>query len=80
MLHLSIDLYGYGIWTLRKAHRNYHESFEMWCWRRIEKTICTDRVTDEAVMQRVEDEMRILYTVQEARITASLIPRVGTGL
>ena len=33
----SIALYGSESWTLRKLERKYLESFEMWCWRRMEK-------------------------------------------
>jgi hypothetical protein len=33
----SIVLYGAEKWTLRKVDQNYLESFEMWCWRRMEK-------------------------------------------
>jgi hypothetical protein len=34
---LSIALYGAETWTLRKLDQKYLESFEMWCWRRMEK-------------------------------------------
>ena len=33
----SIALYGSEAWTPRKLERKYLESFEMWCWRRMEK-------------------------------------------
>jgi hypothetical protein len=33
----SIALYGAEMWTLRKIDQQYLESFEMWCWRRIDK-------------------------------------------
>jgi hypothetical protein len=33
----SIALYGAEKWTLRKVDQKYLESFEMWCWRRMEK-------------------------------------------
>jgi hypothetical protein len=33
----SIALYGAETWTLRKLDRKYLESFEMWCWRRMER-------------------------------------------
>jgi hypothetical protein len=33
----SIALYGAETWTLGKIDQKYLESFEMWCWRRIEK-------------------------------------------
>jgi hypothetical protein len=33
----SMALYGAETWTLLAADQNYLESFEMWCWRRMEK-------------------------------------------
>jgi hypothetical protein len=35
----SMVLYGAETWTLRAADQKYLESFEMWCWRRMEKII-----------------------------------------
>jgi hypothetical protein len=32
------------MWTLRKIDQQYLESFEMWCWRRIDKINWTVRV------------------------------------
>jgi hypothetical protein len=33
----SIALYCSETWTIRKLEQKYLESFEMWCWRRMEK-------------------------------------------
>jgi hypothetical protein len=46
----SIALYGAETWTLRKVDLKYLESFEMWCWRRMEKISWTDRVRNEEVL------------------------------
>jgi hypothetical protein len=43
-------MYGAENWTLRKVDQKYLASFEMWCWRRIEKISWTDRVTNEEVL------------------------------
>jgi hypothetical protein len=32
----SVALYGAETWTLREVDQKYLESFEMWCWRRME--------------------------------------------
>ena len=40
----SMALYGAETWTLRAAGQKYLESFEMWCWRRMEKISWTDHV------------------------------------
>jgi hypothetical protein len=34
---LSIALYGIETWTLWAVDQKHLESFEMWCWRRMEK-------------------------------------------
>jgi hypothetical protein len=33
----SIALYGAETWTLRAVDKKHLESFEIWCWRRMEK-------------------------------------------
>jgi hypothetical protein len=48
----SIALCGAETWTLRKVDQKYLESFGMWCWRRMEKIIWTDRVRNKEVLQR----------------------------
>jgi hypothetical protein len=47
----SVALCGAETWTLRKVDQKYVESFEMWCWRRMEKISWTDRVRNEEVTE-----------------------------
>jgi hypothetical protein len=56
----SIALYGAEKWTLRKVDRKCLESFEMWCWRRMEKISWTDRVRNVEVLHRVKEERNIV--------------------
>ena len=46
----SMAFYGAETWTLRAADQKYLESFEMWCWRRMEKISWTDHVRNEEVL------------------------------
>jgi len=39
------------------------ETFEMWCWRRMEKIIGTDLLKNE-VLLRVKKERNILHTIK----------------
>jgi hypothetical protein len=43
-------MYGAETWTLRAADQKHLESFEMWCWRRMEKISWTDHVRNEVVL------------------------------
>jgi hypothetical protein len=50
----SIALYGAETWTLRAVDQKPLESFEMWCWGRMEKISWTDHVRSEDVLLRVK--------------------------
>ena len=43
----SKALYGAETWTLRATDQKHLESFEMWCWRRMEKISSTDHVRND---------------------------------
>jgi hypothetical protein len=51
----------------RKEDQKYLESFDMWCWRRIEKIIWTDRVRNEEVLHRVKEEGNILHKIKRRK-------------
>jgi hypothetical protein len=41
----------------------------MWCWRRMEKISWTDRVRNEKVLHRVNEEWNILHTIKRRKTT-----------
>ena len=51
----SIALYVAETWTLRAVDQKHLGSFEMWCWRRIEKINWTEHVRNEEVLLRVKE-------------------------
>jgi len=59
----SIALYGAETWTLRTVDQKHLDSFEIWCWRRMEKIRWTDRVRDEEVLLRVKEQRNILHEI-----------------
>ena len=46
----SIALYGAETGTVRAVDKKHLESFELWCWRRMEKISWTDHVRNEDVI------------------------------
>jgi hypothetical protein len=62
-----IALYGAETWTFQKVEQKYLEGFEVWCWRRMEKIIWTDRVRNEEVLQRIKGEKSILDKIKMRR-------------
>jgi hypothetical protein len=39
----------------------------MWCWRRMEKIICTDHVRKEEVLLRVKEQRNILHEISKRK-------------
>jgi hypothetical protein len=61
----SIALYGAETWTLRAVDQKHLESFEMWCWRRMEKIIWIDHMRNEDVLLRVKEQRNILHEIRK---------------
>ena len=47
----SIASYGAETWTLRAVDQKHLKSFEMWCWRRMEKISWIDHVRNEVLLR-----------------------------
>jgi len=45
------------------------ESFQMWCWRRMEKISWTDQVRNEVVLLRVKKQRNILHEISKRNRT-----------
>jgi hypothetical protein len=63
----SMALYGAETWTLPAADQKYLESFEMWCWRRMEKISWTDYVRNEEILLRVKEQGKILHEISKRK-------------
>ena len=59
----SIALYDSEIWTLKQLERKYLESFEMWCWSRMEKITWSEKVTTEQVLEHIEEKRTHLNNI-----------------
>ena len=64
----SIALYGAETGTLRAVDRKHLESFEMWCWRRMEKISWTDHVRNEEELLRVKEQRNILHETSKRKV------------
>ena len=63
----SVALYGAETWTLRAVDQKHLGSFEMWCWRRMEKISWNDHVRNEEVLHRVKEQRNILHEISKRK-------------
>ena len=59
--------------ALRKVDRKYVGSFEMWCWRRMEKISWTNHVRNEEVLLRVNEQRNILHILRRNCLVKQII-------
>ena len=52
---------------IRTVDKKHLASFEMWCWRRMEKIIWTDHVRNEEVLLQVNEQRNILHAVTKRK-------------
>ena len=77
---------GAEIGTLRKVDQKYLESFEMWCWRRMEKVSSACLVRNEEVLQRVKEKKNVYIYIyiyiyiyfKEGRVNGLMASCLGT--
>ena len=58
-------MYDAEIYTCRKIDQKYVESYETWCWRRVEMITWSDRVRSEEVSHSVKGNRNILRTARQ---------------
>jgi hypothetical protein len=63
----SMALYGAETGTIRAVDQKHLESFEMWCWRRMEKISWTDHLRNEEVLLRVSEQRNILHEIRKRK-------------
>jgi len=64
----NMALCGAETWTLWATDQKCLESFEMWCWRRMEKISWTERVRNEEVLLRVNEQRNILHEIRKRKL------------
>ena len=63
----SVALNGSETWTMRKNEIDRLQAFEMWIWRRMEKISWRDRVTNDQVLEMVEENRMIIDVIRSRK-------------
>ena len=48
--------YGCESWTIKKAEHQRIDAFELWCWRRLLRVPCTERRSNQSILQEISPE------------------------
>ena len=50
---LTVVMYGYESWTVKKAERQRIDAFELWCWRRLLRVPWTARRSNQSILKEI---------------------------
>ena len=48
-----VVMYGWEIWTVKKAERQRIDAFELWCWRRLLRVPWTARRSNQSILKEI---------------------------
>ena len=51
-----VVMYGYDIWTIKKAKHRRMDAFELWCWRRLLRVPWTTRRCNQFILKEISAE------------------------
>ena len=51
-----VVMYGYEIWTIKKAECQRIDAFELWCWRRLLRVPWTARRSNQSILKEISPE------------------------
>ena len=51
-----VVMYGCEIWTIKKAEHQRIYAFELWCWRRLLRVLCTARRSNQSTLKEISPE------------------------
>ena len=51
-----VVMYGYEIWTIKKAECQKIDAFELWCWRRLLRVSWTARRSNQSILKEISPE------------------------
>ena len=51
-----VVIYGYEIWTIKKAEHGRTDAFELWCWRRLLRVPWIARRSNQSILKEINHE------------------------
>ena len=51
-----VVMYGCESWTIEKAEHQSIDAFELWCWRKLLRVLCTARRSNQSIPKQISPE------------------------
>ena len=51
-----VVIYGRESWVIKKAEHQRIDAFELWCWRRLLRVLCSARRSIQSILEKISPE------------------------
>jgi len=62
-----VALYGSETWTINKRQKDMLETFEMWCWRKMQRISWIDRRLNEDILRTTDGKRTLIDIIKRRR-------------
>ena len=75
-----VVMYGCERWTVKKAERRRIDAFELWCWRRLLRVLCTARRSNQSILKDIRPRcsLEVLMLKLKRQYFGHLMQRVDS--
>ena len=62
-----VVMYGCESWTIKKAEHWRIDDFELWCWRKLLRVLCTARRSNQSILKEISPEYSLEGLMQKLK-------------
>ena len=67
----SVVMYGCESWTIKKTEHQRIDAFELWCWRRLSRVLCTARRSNMSILKQISPEYSLEGLILKLKLQSS---------
>ena len=71
-------MYGCKSWTIKKTEHQRIDAFELWCWGRLLRVLCTARRSNQAILKEINSEYSLEGLMLKLQYVGHLMQRANS--
>ena len=72
-----VIMYGCESWTIKKAECRRIDAFELWCWKRLFRVLCTARRSNQSILNEISPKYSLEGLILKLQYFGYLMQRLN---
>ena len=77
ILGFPVVMYGCESWTIKKAEHRRIDAFELWCWKRLFRVLCTARRSNQSILNEISPKYSLEGLILKLQYFGYLMQRLN---